>query len=125
MVADLAIIVVFIACTSKHSSDIRQHIARKVKTGAPAKVAARSQVILLRFGQTVGAEMAADAAVINNDQQVCNRLDAILGKKSRKNEGRSLNALKQRALLLLPSLAQTVNILVGMLVRPDVAAGAL
>jgi len=36
MVADLAIIIVFIACTSKHSSDIRQHIARKVKTGALA-----------------------------------------------------------------------------------------
>jgi len=35
MVADLAIMVVFIACTSKHSSEIRQHIARKVKTGAP------------------------------------------------------------------------------------------
>ena len=80
MVADLAIIVVFIACTSKHSSDIRQHIARKVKTGASASSDATSGH-LLRFGQTGRAEMAAEAAVINSDQQVCVQLDALGIKK--------------------------------------------
>jgi hypothetical protein len=82
MVADLAIIVVFIACTSKHSSDIRQHIARKVKTGA-RESAARSQVIVLRFGQTDWAQVAAGAAVVNIDQQVCIKLDAFPPRKSR------------------------------------------
>jgi hypothetical protein len=78
MVADLAIIVVFIACTSKHSSDIRQHIARKVKTGA--HLGARYQVIFCVLAKQ-GAEIAAEAAVINNDQQVCIQLDAFPPKK--------------------------------------------
>jgi hypothetical protein len=82
MVADLAIIVVFIACTSKHSSDIRQHIARKVKTGAPANLGAISGHPFAFWPNRESRKWLRSSPRISN-QQVCIQLDAFAVEKSR------------------------------------------